>query len=145
MSALYKVRKTEQTDGELNLTFKQICEGLNDGSLTYDDMFCSVYDTEWKQLRYLGGIRTDEIKSEKKASCPPIKNKPYNYLVWSIILTMFCFPPIGIFAIFSAASVDSLWIEKKYKEADIASKNAERFCMITFMAGLVAGIIYLSI
>lgn len=144
MSALYKVRKAKQKESELSLTFKQICEGLNDGSLTYDDMFCSVYDTEWKQLRYLGGIQTDH-NIRNNASCHPIRNKPYNYLAWSIILTMFCFPPIGIFAIFSAASVDSLWIEKKYKEADIASKNAERYCTITFITGLVVWMIYLSI
>ena len=51
----------------------------------------------------------------------------------------------SIFAVFSAASVDSLWIEKKYKEADIASKNAERYCTITFITGLVVWMIYLSI
>ena len=53
----------------------------------------------------------------------PAGQAPNNYLVWSILATLFCFPITGIVAIVKAASVNGLWTQGLYAESQAASAS----------------------
>ena len=57
---------------------------------------------------------------------------PDNYLVWAILVTIFCFWPFGIPAIVNAAKVDKLWMLGDKEGAVQRSESARRWCWITF-------------
>ncbi|WP_082951835.1 CD225/dispanin family protein [Mycobacterium sp. 852002-51057_SCH5723018] len=57
----------------------------------------------------------------------PAGQAPNNYLVWSILATLFCFPITGIVAIVKAASVNGLWAQGLYAEAQAASASARKW------------------
>lgn len=52
---------------------------------------------------------------------------PNNYLVWSILATLFCFPITGIVAIVKAASVNGLWAQGLRAEAEAAAASARKW------------------
>lgn len=49
---------------------------------------------------------------------------PNNHLVWAILVTLFCFFPFGIVAIIKATSVNTLWAQGRWAEAQTASASA---------------------
>jgi hypothetical protein len=60
-----------------------------------------------------------------------------NYLVFSILVTVFCCWPLGIVAIVYAASVNSYLGSGDIRGAREASNNAKMWCWISFWLGLV--------
>jgi len=74
---------------------------------------------------------------------PPM---PENYLVWSIITTILCCWPIGIFSIINAAKVNSAYIAGDYEGSLKASSNAKKLMILNICAGviiyIIVGIIY---
>lgn len=56
--------------------------------------------------------------------------QPNNYLVWSILTTVFCCLPTGIVAIIKSAKVDSLWTTGQYAAAQQASDEAKKWNII---------------
>ena len=48
---------------------------------------------------------------------PPAGQQPDNYLVWSILATLFCCLPLGIVAIVKSTQVSGLWAQGQYAEA----------------------------
>lgn len=73
----------------------------------------------------------------------PAQNVP-NYLVQSILVTVFCCLPIGIVAIVFAAQVNGKLQSGDYAGAVSASKNAKLWCWIAFGIGLVAVVTWLA-
>ncbi len=67
--------------------------------------------------------------------------KPNNYLVWSILVTLFCCLPCGIVAIVYSASVDSAYYAGDYARAFSASKKAYTWMLVSLISGIV---IYLA-
>ncbi|MGG6267689.1 type IV pilin-like G/H family protein [Leptolyngbya sp. AN03gr2] len=65
--------------------------------------------------------------------------KPKNYLVPSILVTLFAFLPVGIAALIFASQVDSKHNRKDYIGAQVASKTAKSLCIV---AGAIAAPIY---
>lgn len=53
--------------------------------------------------------------------------KPSNYLVWSIITTIFCCLPLGIVAIIQSTKVDSLYSTGQFPAALKASEDAKKW------------------
>jgi hypothetical protein len=49
--------------------------------------------------------------------------------VWSILVTLFCFPITGIVAIVKAASVNGLWAQGLRAESEVASASARKWVM----------------
>lgn len=74
---------------------------------------------------------------------PPSTNEapPPNYLVWSILSTIFCCIPFGIVSIVFAAQVNSKWQTGDYTGARLSSKNARLWAWIAFGAGLAGAFI----
>jgi hypothetical protein len=65
-----------------------------------------------------------------------------NYLVQSILATLFCCMPLGIVSIVYAAQVNTKQAAGDYAGALNASKQAKLFAMISAGAGLVVGLFY---
>lgn len=63
--------------------------------------------------------------------CPP------TYLVWAILSTLCCCLPLGIVAIVKSCQVSSAYAHGNYDAALIASDDARRWCLYTFMAALL--------
>lgn len=63
--------------------------------------------------------------------------KPKNYLIESILVTLCCCLPIGIAGIVYAAQVDSKWDSGNYAGAQEAAANAKKFVLIAFAIGIV--------
>lgn len=61
---------------------------------------------------------------------------PPNYLVFAILVTLFCGKIFGIIAIVFAAQVNSKWNAGDYAGALNASKNAKLWAWISFAVGM---------
>jgi predicted secreted protein len=72
----------------------------------------------------------------------PAGKAPDNYLVWSILVTLFCCLPLGIVAIIKSTQVNGLWTSGQYAEAQAAAQSARKFCIWGAIIGVVVGIIY---
>jgi hypothetical protein len=69
--------------------------------------------------------------------------RPKNWLVESILVTIFCCLPFGIAGIVNAASVDSKYRAGDYSGAAESSKQAAKWTKIGFWVGLIGGLLYL--
>ncbi len=63
--------------------------------------------------------------------------KPKNYLVESILVTIFCCLILGIIGIINASKVNSEYDAGNYEGALAASKQAKTWTLWGFIAGLV--------
>ena len=59
-------------------------------------------------------------------------------LVWSIITTLLCCPPLGIAAIIQSLKVDSAWNEGRFEDSRSAFKKAKNFVIASVSIGVVA-------
>lgn len=78
-------------------------------------------------------------------STPAYAPKPQNYLVWSILATLFCCLPSGIVSIIYAAQVDSKYNAGDFAGALDASNKARVWAWVSVGLGLVAGLAYFVI
>lgn len=72
---------------------------------------------------------------------PPVK-KPDNWLVWSILSTLFCCLPLGVVAIVYSAQVDSQWYRGEHERAINSARKAKNFTIAGVICGVVGSIIY---
>lgn len=70
---------------------------------------------------------------------------PKNWLIESILTTIFCCLPFGIAGIVNAAKVESRFYAGDYGGALAASEEAKKWTMVSFWIGLVFGVIYLFV
>ncbi len=70
---------------------------------------------------------------------------PKNWLVESILVTIFCCLPFGIVAIINASKVNSLIAVGDYAGAQVASKEAGKWVKYGLIAAAVGTAIYLLI
>lgn len=68
--------------------------------------------------------------------------KPKNYLVESILVTIFCCLIFGIIGIVNASKVNSEYAAGNYQAAEEASNNAKKWTMWGFIAGLIISVIW---
>jgi hypothetical protein len=66
---------------------------------------------------------------------------PKNWLVESILVTLFCCLPFGIVGIINAASVNTKWAQGDYDGAQSASANAGKWTKIGFFIGIAQYVI----
>ncbi len=72
----------------------------------------------------------------------PAGQTPNNYLVWSILATLFCCLPFGIVAIVKSSQVNGLWAQGRYAEAQASADSAKKWVIWSVVAGVVVAIIY---
>jgi hypothetical protein len=68
--------------------------------------------------------------------------RPKNWLVESILCTVFCCMPFGIAGIVYAAKVDSYYNNGDYRAAQQASDDAKKWTMVSLWLGLGFVVIY---
>ncbi|WEK19095.1 MAG: CD225/dispanin family protein [Candidatus Pedobacter colombiensis] len=77
---------------------------------------------------------------------PPFGNgstpQPKNWLVESILVTLFCCLPFGIAGIVNAANVNSRYAAGDYMGAQAASAAAGKYTKIGFFVGIAVIILY---
>ncbi len=78
-------------------------------------------------------------------SQPVYAAKPQNYLVWSILTTLFCCMPAGVVSIVYAAQVDSKYATGDLVGSQNASNTARTWAWVSFGVGLVATLSYLAL
>jgi len=69
--------------------------------------------------------------------------RPKNYLVESILATIFCCMPLGIVGIVNATKVNSAFEQGNFEEAKAASAAAKKWTKIAFICGIIIAISYL--
>lgn len=63
---------------------------------------------------------------------------PRSYLLFSVLVTIFCFWPTGIVALMNALRVNSLWKTQQHDKARKASRRARNWGLLTLAVGAVA-------
>lgn len=66
---------------------------------------------------------------------------PRSYLLFSVLVTIFCFWPTGIVALVNAARVNSLWKTQQHDKARKASRRARNWGLVTLSIGIVAWVV----
>ncbi len=137
MSAYYIVKPGSQEPmGPMSV--EQIRQGVMAGTITMDYCFSTPGATEWKPLAQLPGLNI----GVPGATAAPAGQRPDNFLVWSILVTLLCCWPLGIYAIIKSASVNGLWDQGKYSEAQAASNSAKNACIWSAVLGAVVTVLY---
>lgn len=72
----------------------------------------------------------------------PAGQQPNNYLVFSILVTLFCCLPFGIVAIVKSSQVNGLWAQGRYAEAQASADAAKKWVIWSAIAGVVVAVIY---
>jgi predicted secreted protein len=73
---------------------------------------------------------------------PPAGQAPDNYLVWSILATLFCCLPFGIVAIVKSTQVSGLWAQGQYGEAQASADAAKKWVKWSVIAAVIAYVLY---
>lgn len=71
--------------------------------------------------------------------------RPQNYLVESILVTIFCCQPFGIVGIVFASQVNSKYALGDYEGAQRASEDAKKWMKWGLISGLIIGTLFLLI
>lgn len=70
---------------------------------------------------------------------------PNNYLIWSVLLTVFCCLIPGIVAIIYSASVGSKYYSGDLEGAKRASRYAQIWCIVSVVAGVIWATLYIPL
>jgi len=70
------------------------------------------------------------------------QNQPKNYLVESILVTIFCCQPFGIAGIVFASQVNSKYANGDYEGALKASKDAKKWMKWGLISGIIVAVLY---
>jgi hypothetical protein len=111
------------------------CGHQNDDSAAFCSSCGTNFSTADVNTVATGGDMLDSMKP----------TKPDNHLVWAILTTLLCCLPFGIASIVSASKVDTLYNNGDYDGALQASKNAQKWAIVSAIVGLVFSIIYVAI
>ena len=66
---------------------------------------------------------------------------PRTYLVFSVLVTIFCCPPTGIVALVNAMRVNYLWKAQEHDKARKASRRARNWGLLSLAIGIVVGVL----
>tara|TARA_R110001583_G_scaffold4351_2_gene25206 strand:+ start:44996 stop:45265 length:270 start_codon:yes stop_codon:yes gene_type:complete len=72
-----------------------------------------------------------------------VQNPPKNYLIESILVTVFCCQPFGIVGIVYASQVNSKYASGDYEGAKRSSKEAKKWMTWGVISGLIIAVGFL--
>jgi len=70
-----------------------------------------------------------------------LQHPPRSYLVFSILVTVFCFWPTGIVALVNALRVNPLWKAQEHDKSRRASRRARNWGLVTLAIGIVVAVL----
>jgi hypothetical protein len=73
----------------------------------------------------------------------PYAPPPDNYLVWSILVTVFCCLPLGIVSIIKASQVNSLWAQGQQGSAYEAAAAAKKWAIWGAIIGPIVSLLFI--
>ena len=111
------------------MSLEDIRVGVQVGTIPPGTCYSVPGANSWEPVEQLFDDKT--IVTQRAASCPD------NYLVWSILTTLFCCMPVGIYAIIKSASVADLWNQGKYEAAQNAAAAAKSACIWSAVLSVV--------
>lgn len=82
----------------------------------------------------------EQAMQPQSGGTPPIR--PKNWLVESILVTIFCCLPFGIAGIVFASQVNSKYDVGDYAGAEKASKQAKTWTLVSFIIGIASLLIW---
>lgn len=82
----------------------------------------------------------EQVMQPQTGGTPPIR--PKNWLVESILVTIFCCLPFGIAGIVFASQVNSKYDAGDFVGADRASKQAKTWTLVSFIIGIASLLIW---
>ena len=106
-------------------------------------MYCKRCGTQNDDNAYKC-IQCGEVLQNIQQANAPVGSVP-NYLVYSILVTIFCCVPFGIVSIVYAAQVNGKLAAGDYAGAVEASNKAKIWCWVSFGVGIIAGIFWFFI
>jgi hypothetical protein len=145
----YSLSRNGQVIG--SYTLEELRAYLQEGRVVPTDYLLPEGGTQWLTVAQV--LSPAAPASVPSAAVPPAipppptaTRKPNNYLVTSILVTLFCCLPLGIVAIVYSAQVDSKHASGDYAGAEAASKRAAIWGWVSFGLGLLGvGIYFISI
>ena len=81
-------------------------------------------------------------QAQAQTASPAEMPKPDNYLVWSILCTICCCTPLGIYCIICSSQVDSLYKAGDYEKAAKKANETKTCCIVAAVAGAIGSILY---
>ena len=70
---------------------------------------------------------------------------PPTFLVWAVVMTVFCCTVPGIVAIIYSAQVSSKFYQGDFEGASRASRRAEIWIIVSFVLGVLVSTLYLPL
>lgn len=70
---------------------------------------------------------------------------PKNWLVESILVTLFCCLPLGIVGIINAAGVEGKFAQGDIEGANRAAQTAKTMVLVSALVGVLAGLLYILV
>ena len=143
MNSYYVVKPgTDQPIGPLSAD--DIRRKLQMGEITPDYFYSMPGATEWKPLAQLpelaAGAAMPPVPGAPAAYPVPTSTKPSNYLVWSC-LGLLCCIPMAIYCIIKSASVNSLWEQGHYAEAQAAADAAKKWNIANVIITIILSVL----
>jgi hypothetical protein len=132
-------------------TFEQLKErGLTAETLVYfDEAIGWVEAASVPELRSLfhgsQPSQTIHMQASNTATKPMYSSQPKNYLVESILVTLFCCLPLGVIGIINASKVESLFKAGDVDGAVKYSEEAKKWSTIGFCVGVAFLVLYFLI
>ncbi len=141
MADWYYLKHGEQK-GPVSSEF--ITELAKSGQLQRTDLVWTEGMQDWLPAESAPDIAFPSVVPPPGSTIPgqPAETVP-NYLVWSILSTVFCCLPGGIVAIIYSSKVNTALALKDYTGAWEASKKAKLWNIISLCVGLVSTLIYI--
>ena len=137
------ISKNGQSLGQFTLADINLM--LQSGQISPDDLAWQEGMPQWMPVRSIPGVIVGASPNPNPqasySSTPAPSNLP-NYLVQSILVTLFCCLPFGIAAIIQAAQVNNKITAGDMAGAMEASRKAKMWCWWSFGLSLAFWLIY---
>lgn len=125
------------------MTLEQINAQLRSGAINLSYMCSYPGASAWMPLSQLPGVVSVGAPMPG-AGAVAMAEKPDNYLVWSILGILCCWP-LAIFCIIKSSSVNTLWIQGRYAEAKSAAEAAKTCNIINAVLSVIFIILYAAL
>lgn len=147
MKNYYLIRPGETTPTG-PMTLEDIKAGIMQGTISMDCMCCQEGGAQWLPVSTVVGVPTPPLPQfggmpMPGPTMPGGMIKPGNQLVFSILVLLFCCLPTGIYSIIKSTSVDSLWSQGHYAEAQAAAAEAKKWNIIGACVGFGGTALYI--